>query len=128
MYEMKDEFKIGVEMIDEEHRKLFELTNDVYILLQDKFTVDKYDKIISILNNLKEYAIYHFDSEEKYMESINYKRMFTQKIEHAKFIDTVNKLDFNHIDKDQEKYLFTILDFLTEWLTEHILKSDKLIG
>lgn len=128
MYEMKDEYKIGVEHIDEQHKKLFELADKAYMLLKDEFTIDKYDRIVEILNELKEYTIFHFKSEEEYMESINYKRMFTQKIEHDRFIKALEEIDLTHVDQNQDESLVKMLEFLNQWLTEHILKNDKLIG
>lgn len=128
MYEMKDEYKIGVEHIDEQHKKLFELADKAYMLLKDEFTIDKYDRIVEILNELKEYTIFHFKSEEEYMESINYKRMFTQKIEHDRFIKSLEEIDLTHVDQNQDESLVKMLEFLNQWLTEHILKNDKLIG
>lgn len=128
MYEMKEEYKIGIDHIDEQHKKLFELADKAYMLLKDTFTIDKYDRIVEIINELKEYTIFHFKSEEEYMESINYKRMFTQKIEHDNFIKTLEEIDLTHIDQNQDEGLIKMLDFLNEWLTEHILKNDKFIG
>ena len=128
MYEMKEEYKIGVEQIDEQHKKLFELADKAYMLLTDKFSLDKYDKIVGIVEELKEYTIFHFKSEEEYMESINYKRLFTQKIEHEKFIKTLDTIDLIHLDRNQDESLVKMLNFLNEWLTEHILRNDKLIG
>lgn len=128
MYEMKEEYKIGVELIDEQHKKLFELADKAYMLLKDDFSLDKYDKIVHIIEELKEYTIFHFKSEEEYMQSINYKRLFSQKIEHAEFIKKIEAIDLRHIDENQDEGLVKILNFLNDWLTEHILKTDKLIG
>ena len=128
MYEMKEEYKIGVELIDEQHKKLFELADKAYLLLKDDFSLDKYDKIVHILEELKDYTIFHFKSEEEYMESINYKRLFTQKIEHEEFIKKIEAIDLRNIDEKQDESLVKILNFLNDWLTEHILKTDKLIG
>ena len=128
MYEMKEEYKIGVESIDEQHKKLFELADKAYMLLKDEYSLDKYDKIIEIVEELKEYTIFHFKSEEEYMESINYKRLFTQKIEHEKFIKALEGIDLRHLDQNQDESLVKMLNFLNEWLTEHILGNDKLIG
>ena len=128
MYEMKEEYKIGVEQIDEQHKKLFELADKAYMLLKDDFTLDKYDKIVHIIEELKDYTIFHFKSEEEYMESINYKRLFTQKIEHEEFIKKIEAIDLRNIDEKQDESLVKILNFLNDWLTEHILKTDKLIG
>jgi len=127
MYEMKEEYKIGVSHIDEQHTKLFELTDKVYMLLKDDLSIDKYDKIVELLAELKEYTIFHFRSEEEYMESINYKRLFTQKIEHENFIKVLENMDYNTLDAEQDESLVKILNFLNDWLVEHILKTDKLI-
>lgn len=125
---MKEEYKIGVEGIDEQHKKLFELADKAYVLLKDEFALDKYDKIVAIINELKNYTIFHFKSEEEYMKSIRYKKLFTQKIEHAKFIKALEEIDLRHLDENQDEGLVTMLNFLNDWLTEHILKNDKLIG
>ena len=41
MYEMKPEYYIGIDMIDEEHKQLFEYADEAYKLLHDEFTPDK---------------------------------------------------------------------------------------
>ena len=127
MYEMKEEYKIGVELIDDQHKKLFELADKAYMLLKDEFSLDKYDKIIQILAELKDYTIFHFKSEEEYMESIKYKRLFTQKIEHAKFIKALEDINYKDIDEKQDESLVKILNFLNNWLIQHILETDKRI-
>ena len=45
MYEMKPEYYIGIDMIDEEHKQLFKYADEAYELLHDEFTPDKYDRI-----------------------------------------------------------------------------------
>ena len=77
MYEMKPEYYIGIDMIDEEHKQLFKYADDAYELLHDENTPDKYDRIDMILEDLRDYTAKHFNDEEQYMESINYKQLFT---------------------------------------------------
>ena len=81
---MKPEYYIGIDMIDEEHKKLFKYADEAYELLHDEFTPDKYDRIDIILENLRNYTVKHFSDEEQYMESINYKKIFTQKVKPLK--------------------------------------------
>ncbi len=38
MYEMKPEYYIGIDMIDEEHKQLFKYADEAYELLHDEFT------------------------------------------------------------------------------------------
>src|SRR5574344_154621 len=79
MYEMKEEYYTGIDMIDKEHKRLFEIAEETYQLKNEMFLADKYDQIKAILQQLKEYTLMHFDHEEAYMQSIHYKKMFTQK-------------------------------------------------
>ena len=68
MYEMKPEYYIGIDMIDEEHKQLFKYADDAYELLHDENTPDKYDRIDMILEDLRDYTAKHFNDEEQYME------------------------------------------------------------
>ena len=128
MYEMKDEFKTGIDFIDEQHARLFEIANEAYTLLKNDFTIDKYDKVIDLVDELKDYTVFHFNAEEEYMDSINYRRRFTQKIEHDAFIKKINEVDYKTIDSDPDKYILELLELLNQWLTGHILHNDKLIS
>jgi hemerythrin len=127
MFEMKDEYRLGIEHIDEQHAKLFEIGGRAYKLLKDAYSIDKYDNIVSIIEELKAYTIIHFRDEEEYMESINYRRLFSQKIDHAEFIKKVNDVDLNKIDQNQDEYIMEILNFIAKWLTEHIIEKDLLM-
>lgn len=128
MFEMKDEYLVGIEMIDEEHRKLFEIAEKTYQLLHNEYLADKYDNISDILQELKDYTIEHFQHEEEYMEKIQYKRMFTQKMQHRAFIQKLEEYSSWNLDRSQDDVIQDIFKFLTDWLTKHIYESDKLIG
>lgn len=130
MYEMKPEYFTGIELIDGEHKQLFAYADDVYELLHEEFIPDKYDRIMAILQQLRNYTKKHFADEEAYMESIQYKRIFTQKMQHQEFIDKLDSIDLDSIDagQDQDSAIEDILNFLTGWLVHHILELDTLIG
>ncbi|HIW81414.1 MAG TPA: bacteriohemerythrin [Candidatus Acetatifactor stercoripullorum] len=130
MYEMKPEYFIGIDLIDEEHKQIFAYANEAYELLHEEFTPDKYDNISDILEKLREYTKKHFADEEAYMESIHYKRLFTQKVQHQAFIEKLEEFDLEHMQdaEDQDQQIMNILNFLTDWLINHILHVDGLIG
>ena len=123
---MKPEYYIGIDMIDEEHKQLFKYADEAYELLHDEFTPDKYDRIDIILENLRNYTVKHFSDEEQYMESINYKKIFTQKVQHQEFIHKLDEFMEHHNDEveDQDEQIMGILKYLTEWLVNHILYVD----
>lgn len=132
MYEMKDEYLTGIPEIDREHTRLFEIAEETYQIAKQEFIPDKYDQIQTLLEELKEYTLLHFEHEEEYMESIHYKKLYTQKIQHEGFrrkLEELTRLDSIEGDQeDQDKVIDDILKFLTDWLVSHILHNDKLIG
>jgi len=127
MYEMKEEYFTGIDFIDQEHAKLFEIANRAYELLVNQFIPDKYDYIVDVIEELKDYTKYHFQHEEEYMNSKGYKRLLSQKVAHADFIEKLDGFDTNNLDENQKDALLDLLNFLNTWLVEHIFKKDKLI-
>ncbi|HWT73818.1 MAG TPA: bacteriohemerythrin [Mobilitalea sp.] len=128
MYEFKEEFRTGIESIDKEHVKLFEIADRAYETLMDDFIPDKYDYIVHILKELADYAVVHFQHEEEYMMSIRYKKLISHKVEHDEFTEKIAGYNFDEIDVNQRGVILELLDFLNDWLVHHILENDKLIG
>jgi len=126
MIKWKEEYSVGVEHIDAQHRKLFEIAGRAYDLLKDELITDKYDRIIAIIEELKEYAVYHFNAEEQYMKEIGYRKLLSHKVSHDDFIEKVNSIDFDQVDDNQNEYLLNTLDFVVNWIDRHILGQDKL--
>ncbi len=126
MFEMKPEYYIGIDMIDQEHAQLFAYANEAYELLNDEFTPDKYDNIDAILEKLRDYTKKHFADEEAYMESIQYNKLFTQKVQHQEFVDKLDEFIDKHQDEEerQDDQIMEILNFLADWLVNHILYVD----
>ena len=113
MYEMKPEYYTGIAQIDEEHKKLFEIADEAYELYKNEFIPDKYDHIAKILNELRDYTKIHFQHEEEYMKSINYKGMFMQKVQHDQFCQKLDELDLEHLDENSDEVIQEVLTFLT---------------
>lgn len=128
MYEMKDEYLTGIELVDKEHRVLFEIADEIYQLCTNEFVADKYDNIVNLVQRLKDYATMHFEHEEAYMESIQYKRMFTQKIQHENFKHKLETMNLDNVDENQQGAIEDLLEFVTNWLIEHIMENDKKIS
>lgn len=127
MYEMKDEYLTGIELVDGEHRRLFALAEQTYQLLQQEFIPDKYDNIKDVLEELRNYTAFHFAHEEAYMVEIEYKKLFTQKMQHEAFKKKLEEIDIDHLDENQNQIIEDILNFLTDWLIHHIMELDKQI-
>lgn len=122
-----EKFKTGIEIIDEEHKMLFDIVGKIHKAIEAELVHDKFDLILDILGELKEYTAVHFADEESYMKEIGYEGLPQQVLLHEKFIETLNEVNLDHVDDNQEEYLYEVLNFLQNWLINHILKVDKLI-
>ncbi len=127
MIAWKDEYSIGEDSIDNQHKNLFIIANDIYALLNNDLIIDKYDKIVAIVNQLKEYTIEHFADEEAFMMKGGYRKFLSHKTLHTDFIEKIDAVDLNQLDNGQNEYLRDIMSFVCDWLVQHILTEDKLI-
>ena len=123
----KDSYSIGIDLIDNQHKHLFDIGNQAYELLKNGLKTDKYDEIVLIIEDLRNYTKYHFKSEEDYMFKVNYSGYEDQKKEHTNFIKKIDEIRLYNIDKNQQKYIEDLLGFIFNWILEHILQKDKLI-
>jgi hemerythrin len=126
MITWKEDFRLGIDEIDKQHKRLFDIANEAYDLLKNEFAIDKYDHIVDIIKELKDYTIYHFDYEEDYMKSIGFKKLLSHKVLHDDFKEKINNIDLDKIDQNQDEYIKDILNFLVDWIEKHILKDDRL--
>lgn len=122
-----DEYRTGIELVDREHETLFEIIAEAIELVKDEMIFDKYDEIMKILTRLREYTEEHFGDEEEYMESIGYSGLEAQKRAHQTFITKLREINLDDIDDNQQEYLEELMEFLFGWLSNHILRSDKMI-
>lgn len=123
-----DEYLTGIPLIDKEHKELFRIIGDVQHVIADEFITDKYDEIVRLLEELRDYTKFHFQDEELYMENIHYSGLDAQRRAHDAFVSRLEEMDLEHIDEHQQETLEEIMEFLTEWLVNHILNTDKKIG
>lgn len=118
----------GIQLVDNEHKRLFEIIKDANDVIHAELLHDKYDEILRILSELKEYTQIHFQDEENYMKEIAYPDFDKQKAAHDNFIDKLSSINPEDLDEHQQEYLEDLISFLLKWLSTHILHMDKKIG
>ena len=127
-------YQIGqnlIELVDKEHQRLFEIIGEVNALIHNDLLHDKYDEIVRLLDELREYTKFHFEDEEAYMQKINSPMLEAQKRAHQAFVDKLMSIDLDkleEIDDNQQEYLHELIEFLGGWLINHILKMDTQIA
>jgi hemerythrin-like metal-binding protein len=117
----RDAFNTGYPRVDVQHKYLVKLINELFDTLGVK---NSEPKLIQILNELYAYTKEHFSLEEAIMREYGYKNYNLHKIEHTDFVCRLN--DFKgKLKSGDAKINLDLLNFLKDWLMNHILKSDK---
>lgn len=124
MFEWRTDYETHINVIDEQHKRLFEIGRKCTDLLNNYISIDKYDRIVEMIEELRNYTVYHFSTEEEYLESISYKEFIRHKKEHATFIKKFNNVDLSNLDNNQEYYLLHVVEFVFKWIQNHILSED----
>ena len=121
LFYWRDKFSVGVEEIDNQHKKLIDLINELY----NAYITKRHADILSdVLDELINYTVYHFDTEEKYFEKFNYSFTDDHIAEHNSFKKKALELK-KKFGKHTGVLSSETLLFLQNWISTHILKSDQ---
>ncbi len=121
-FKWNDIYSTGITKIDIQHKVIIKILNELYsIVIIDK---DSY-KIDDILNELINYTVYHFGEEEKLFEKYGFNLKESHIKEHRDFEKEVTCMVANGGKKNNETFVINLINFLKEWLTEHILVTDQ---
>jgi hemerythrin-like metal-binding protein len=122
-----DNFDTGLPKVDEQHRVLVRLLNELasqVALHSDSVSLD------AILDELAAYTVYHFETEEaiwrQYLSGDEAEVRHRES--HRRFVDTIGRFKQDLSHKAAEKLAEEALAFLTRWLASHILESDRALA
>lgn len=116
----RDEFSVGVEEMDTQHKKLLAMINR---LIEEQRTLTDPKTIAELLTGMVDYAQEHFRAEEYLMAEYDYDRKALQESQHKAFVDkTVSFLSASDIGPNILSN--ALLDYLGTWLVGHILAED----
>jgi hemerythrin len=125
-FKWKEEYNLNIEEIDKQHKKLMEIGRKAYDIAIIDDGYDRYDEIMTIIDELLEYTKYHFEYEENMLKKYNYEHIHDQKEEHGFYVYKINEVASREdIDDNQRKVILEIIDFLSEWISQHINVADR---
>ncbi len=119
--EWKEEFSIGNNEIDSQHKRLISLLNE---LLEAENLHVRSNVISKALYKLIDYANEHFSMEEKFMIEIDFPRLQEHKKEHYYFKKMATQFCMETVDR-QKDVPHEIITFLAEWTVSHVMYSDQ---
>lgn len=116
-----DDLSVKIDSIDAEHKKLIGLINQFYTGIAEK---SSRENLIQIVKGLKEYTVYHFGTEEKYMKQFGFAGFDEHKAQHDAFVAKVN--DYSERLNDGKFVIsLEITNFIKDWITKHIMGTDR---
>ena len=116
-----DSLSVKVTEIDLQHRKLVAMINE----LNDAMRQGKgKDVLAKIVNGLISYTATHFKMEEKYFDRFGYPETDSHKKEHIAFVQKVTEFNVG-FEKGKLSLTVEIMNFLSDWLQNHIKGADK---
>ena len=124
MMDWNDALRVGHSAIDRDHEKLVGLINALGGAMESG---KGQDICASILNELVNYTKTHFAMEEQLMTVHQYESAAAHRAEHAKLIQEVVAFQ-DELRAGTSILSVSLLHFLMEWLTRHILVSDKALA
>jgi hemerythrin len=118
--EWKETYSVKVPEIDQQHRRLVGIINDLHETLMQGGDPDQ---VLRVLNDLVAYTQYHFRFEEQMMERAGYPATEDHKRVHRAMEGQVEKFHAEVVAHKAGAPL-KLAAFLKDWLNKHILETD----
>jgi hemerythrin-like metal-binding protein len=116
-----EEYTVHNEELDCHHRKLFSILNSLY---DDCLQVDSENCVGPRLNELLDFAAYHFKAEEDYMRRIEYFEIDDHIEMHNGFVFKLEEIrSIPH--RSELETTRELIVFIGKWLLQHVLDEDR---
>ena len=121
LFTWNDSYSVKVALCDQQHKKLFEIINQ----LADAMRVGKGNEIVSkTVGELLQYTRTHVQQEEALLKRAAYPQLAPHQEQHKKFVADVEGL-LKQTREGRAANSIQVLNLLRDWLVNHIQKTDK---
>jgi len=120
-----EKYSVGVQTIDEQHKELFELVNDLYDMCVKGGNT--HEDFKPVLKKTVNYVVLHFSHEEELMKAYNDPNYELHQKEHDIFVQKVMH-EAAHLEKGKDYAPEPFMNFLSDWIHDHISGIDVKIG
>lgn len=116
----KDSYAVGHAVIDDQHRRLVGLINDLYVALQQN---QGSALLGTVFDELENYSRTHFATEEEILRQCRFPKLPSHKVLHDYMIARTHRLRVEL--QGGEAAAKTVLVLLKEWWLNHICGCDR---
>lgn len=117
-FQWKEDYRLGVERMDDEHLVLIDRIND----LANAIDAQKPAAVRSAYTDLNDYTKEHFHHEETYLSQISYPDLEAHQEIHRKILEKLD--DASRMIDNGSFNSEAFMNFLNDWLLKHILGVD----
>lgn len=123
----KDDYKIGVELIDQQHEELFKRLGDFIVTVRsDGDNEQKKIEVEKTLNFMSEYVVTHFNAEEALQKKYNYPDYENHHKIHEDFKAEIAEFQKKYKKNDyDEDFVLEFSGRLLTWLINHVASTDQ---
>lgn len=125
LIEWSDKLSVGVERIDNEHKRLVTLLNELHRALQ---AGTGQGALGGVLDGLYQYTCYHFAHEEEMFLSSGYPGYEKHRLQHRGLTTKVLEIYEDFQKGTSEGLPEQVIEFLKNWLSKHIMGADREFG
>jgi len=119
--EWTEEFSVGIQEIDAQHKILLDLTNQLYVLVMKRANNMK---ICDMANQLSNYGIVHFTVEESLMRLFGYSGYEAHRQKHEEIRQQLFESLYIRVNSGSEPVGEDLLHLFKKWLIHHITVED----
>ena len=120
--EWESKYEIGLKLIDEQHRRIFNVYNQLLVLQQKQHPCFRED-ILKTFEDLADYIHLHFTTEEEIMRIYGFPQFKEHKLEHEEFTLKINKLKKDFQEGDM-LLMDSLVKMIRVWIINHVLVED----
>ena len=117
-----EDFTLGIEPFDSHHKQLISLINEAISNIERG---SQHEDVSKTVNSLIEYASYHFNAEEEWLNAHDYPQLAEHKNIHRIFSTKINGFQ-EQLRAGNNAVAGELSDYLIFWLVDHILICDSL--
>lgn len=124
LFRFSPRFSVLVKDMDADHQQIFDYINQLHEMVKSGSSQSQQ---ATVLADLATFTREHFAREEKMMAQHEYPGLDAQLVAHEKLLNTVDGF-VDVLKAGQEINLISTLNFLNNWLKQHIMTMDKHYG
>jgi len=119
---------VGIKLIDNQHKELLKIINQLSTSI---YKNSQRKELVIIIDELIEYAKYHFSTEESLFDIYNYNEKLVHKKEHTLFV--IKFIDIKDKILNSELYLMRnaveiaedVFTYIIKWFLNHVAGKDR---